>query len=238
MKMAACGRKAGRATMLIPAISALFALPAVAQTTLPEVVVTDRRGTPLNTESPADSASFLGLTPRETPATVEVIDKETIRARGYRSVTDAVQGAVGVTAGDAPGAPANFSMRGYSFRQVNTLYNGIKTGPSSMTSRVMDTGNLDRIEFLKGPASLMSGEGATGGAINYVTRHRTRGRSKTKLTCPTARSIRYAPGSARAAARRYRDSTTASTSTARRPAASSTTPTARTGTFPPRWTFG
>jgi iron complex outermembrane receptor protein len=39
-----------------------------------------------------------------------------------------------------------------------------------MTSRVMDAGNLDRIEILKGPASLMSGEGAIGGAINFVTK--------------------------------------------------------------------
>ena len=69
-----------------------------------------------------------------------------------------------------PGAPASFSMRGFSFSQLNTLYNGIKIGPPSMTSRVMDTGNLERIEFLKGPASLMSGEGAAGGAINFVTK--------------------------------------------------------------------
>ena len=34
----------------------------------------------------------------------------------------------------------------------------------------MDTANLDRVEILKGPASLLSGDGATGGAINYVTK--------------------------------------------------------------------
>ena len=45
-----------------------------------------------------------------------------------------------------------------------------------MTSRVMDVGNLDRIEFLKGPASLMSGEGASGGAVNFVTRQPHRGK--------------------------------------------------------------
>jgi iron complex outermembrane receptor protein len=39
-----------------------------------------------------------------------------------------------------------------------------------MTNRIMDTYNLDRVEILKGPASLLSGEGATGGAINYVTK--------------------------------------------------------------------
>ena len=93
-----------------------------------------------------------------------------IRNRGFRTTTEAAQGAVGVTAGDAPGAPGNFSMRGYSFSQINVLYDGIRLGPASMTSRVMDTGNLERIEFLKGPASLMSGEGAAGGSINYVTK--------------------------------------------------------------------
>ena len=126
--------------------------------------------TPLNTETVAESASRLGLTPRETPATVEIVDHQTIEDRGLRTTTEAAEGFVGVTAGDAPGAPATFSMRGFSGSQINTLYNGIKIGPSDMTSRIMDTGNLEQIEILKGPASLLSGEGATGGAINYVTK--------------------------------------------------------------------
>jgi iron complex outermembrane receptor protein len=129
-----------------------------------------RNTTPLNTNVIAESASRLGLTPRETPATVEVIDQQTLKDRGLRTTTEAAQAAVGVTAGDAPAAPASFSMRGFTESQINTLYNGIKIGPSGMTGRIMDTGNLDRIEILKGPASLLSGEGATGGAINYVTK--------------------------------------------------------------------
>ena len=126
--------------------------------------------TPLNTNVVADSASRLGLTVRQIPATVEVIDKQTIEDRGLRTTTDVAQAAVGVTAGDAPGAPASFSMRGFTGTQINTLYNGIRVGPSEMTSRIMDTANLDRVEILKGPASLLSGEGATGGAINYVNK--------------------------------------------------------------------
>ena len=54
-----------------------------------------------------------------------------------------------------------------------------------------------------------------------------RARSKTRCSSPTTRSTRGAPASARAAARRSRGSTTASTSPARRPTASSTTPTPR-----------
>lgn len=126
--------------------------------------------TPLNSNAVAESASRLGLTVREVPATVEVISAETIREQGYRTVSDVAQGAVGVTAGDNPAEPAAFSMRGFTNSQINTLYNGIKIGPQNMTSRIMDTANLEAVEFLKGPASLLSGEGASGGAINLVTK--------------------------------------------------------------------
>src|SRR5262249_35949350 len=118
----------------------------------------------------ATSATRLGLTLRETPASVDVINQRTMQDQGYRTNTEVAQGAVGVLSVDAAGAPAGFSMRGFEFSQVNVLYDGIKIGPQSFVSRVMDTVNLDRVEFLKGPSSLMSGDGAIGGAVNYVPR--------------------------------------------------------------------
>jgi iron complex outermembrane receptor protein len=126
--------------------------------------------TPLNTNVIAESGSRLGLTPRQIPATIEVIDKQTIQDRGLKTTTDVAQAAPGVTAGDAPGAPGAFSMRGYSFSEINILYNGIKVGPQGLTSRIMDTANLEQVEFLKGSSSLLSGEGATGGSVNFVTK--------------------------------------------------------------------
>ena len=162
-------------TLLALAMLLALSAPVGAQTRLPEVRVDAKRDTPLNNDTRTDSASLLGLTPRETPATVEVINRATMEALGLRTITEAVQGAVGVTAGDGPAEPAGFSMRGFTNSQINTLYNGIKIGPQNMTSRVMDTGNLERIEILKGPASLMSGEGAAGGAVNLVTRKPHRG---------------------------------------------------------------
>ena len=74
--------------------------------------------TPLNTNAVAESASRLGLTVRETPATVEVISAETMREQGYRTVSDVAQGAVGVTAGDNPAEPSAFSMRGFTNSQI------------------------------------------------------------------------------------------------------------------------
>ena len=130
---------------------------------------------PLNTNGVASSASRLGLTVREIPATVEVIDQQTIRDGGYRTTTEVAQATVGLTGGDGPAEPGAFSMRGFTNSQINILYNGIKIGPQNMTSRYMDTANLDSVEILKGPASLLSGEGATGGAINFVNKQPTSG---------------------------------------------------------------
>ena len=144
--------------------------PAIASAPPKPVAPAAAAQTPLNSNAVAESASRLGLTVRQTPATVEVISAETMREQGYRTVSDVAQGAVGVTSGDNPAEPSAFSMRGFTNSQINTLYNGIKIGPQNMTSRITDTANLEAVEFLKGPASLISGEGAAGGAINFVTK--------------------------------------------------------------------
>lgn len=128
----------------------------------------------LNLESPSTTSSRLGLTLRQIPASIEVIGQQTILERGFRSISEAIEGATGVTVGDAPGDPANFSMRGFTNNQIRLLNDGLMTGPANMTSRPRDTWNLDRIEILKGPASVLYGEGAIAGAINFVTKRPVR----------------------------------------------------------------
>ena len=167
------------------ALAAAFPLRAqTTASTLPDVVVTGAASSPDSTaplEQPATSASRLGLTVRETPASVDVVPAAVLAERGLRTVTEAAQAATGVLAGDFPAEPSAFSMRGFANSQINTLYNGIKVGPPNMTSRVMDTANLERVEFLKGAASLMSGEGATGGAVNFVTKAPHQGPVRTEV---------------------------------------------------------
>jgi iron complex outermembrane receptor protein len=137
--------------------------------------------TPLNTNVVATSASRLGLTVFETPASVEIVTQQQMQKEGYRTTTETAQGAVGVISGDAAGAPAGFSMRGFTGSAINILYNGIWIGPQGITSRVMDSANLDRVEFLKGPSSIMSGLDAIGGSVNYVNKQPTTGAIKNEL---------------------------------------------------------
>jgi iron complex outermembrane receptor protein len=136
---------------------------------------------PLNTGVVPEIASRLGLPVREIPATVEVVDQRTMQEQGYRTTAETANGAVGVLSVDAAGAPAGFSMRGFSFGEVNVLYNGISTGPQSITSRTMDTASLSQVEFLKGPSSLMTGLNAIGGSVNYVSRQPTSGPVQNEL---------------------------------------------------------
>jgi iron complex outermembrane receptor protein len=147
----------------------------------PAPSATEVARTPLNSDVVATSASRLGLTVREMPASIDIVDQQMMREQGYRTTTETAQGAVGVLSGDAAGAPAGFSMRGFTGGAINTLYNGIWIGPQDITSRVMDTSNLDRVEFLKGPSSLMSGLDAIGGSVNYVTKQPTSGAIKNEL---------------------------------------------------------
>ena len=181
-------------------ISCLWAVPVLqAQTVvaIQRVEVIGEHEKQADLERNSQSASRLGLSLRDTPAAIEVLDQTLLKQRGLRSVTEAAQGVVGVLAGDFPAEPAAFSMRGFANSQINTLYNGIKIGPPNMTSRVMDSGNLERIEFLKGPASLMSGEGAIGGAVNLVTRMPESGpiRSEARLSGGSFNTVRAGVGS-------------------------------------------
>jgi len=115
--------------------------------------------------------SRLGLTVRQTPATVEVIDKQVIEDRGLRTTTDVAKAATGVTGGDAPGAPAIFSMRGFGRRPDQHALQRHLDRPVDHdgTSDGHRQSRPGRDLEGAGPRCL-SGIGATGGAINYVTK--------------------------------------------------------------------
>jgi iron complex outermembrane receptor protein len=133
------------------------------------IIVTGQREAPLATET--DTGSRLGLTGLETPAAVSVVDGDDIRARGDMSVVGAVTRAVGVTTSANPGnGDTALAMRGFAGQDsVLQLYDGIRLFPTSGTITFPnDPWNIQRIEVLSGPASVLYGQGAMGGAINII----------------------------------------------------------------------
>src|SRR5690606_15188516 len=59
------------------------------------------------------------------------------------------------------------SMRGFGGNSVSLNYDGVHQ-PSTMVTRNYDAFAFERIEVLKGPSSVLYGEGALGGSINLV----------------------------------------------------------------------
>ena len=117
-------------------------------------------------DTPSETGSRLGLTPREIPGSLELVTQATIQSRGHRTVQEAVASAVGVTVGDHPADNSSFTTRGFTQTQVPVFYEGARI-PVAMAFP-MDAWNLERLEVLKGPGSSLYGEGAVGGTINFV----------------------------------------------------------------------
>jgi iron complex outermembrane receptor protein len=59
-------------------------------------------------------------------------------------------------------------MRGFTGNQITVLRNGLYIGPSNMTTRDQNSFNVGSVEILKGPASVLYGQGAIAGAVNVV----------------------------------------------------------------------
>jgi iron complex outermembrane recepter protein len=118
----------------------------------------------------AETGSRIGLRLMDQPVSIDIINHNTMKARGLKSVTEASDNLVGVISGESPAEPSSFSMRGFSRDSVNILRDGISTGPASIMMRPQNTFNLEKVEILKGPASLHHAAGTASGAINIITK--------------------------------------------------------------------
>ncbi len=153
-------------------IAALTATGLHAQeTVLKKVSVYGTEEAQLGLTVPARTSSRLNMTPLQTPASVDVISSETIRSRGQNSVAEAVsQNGVGVTTFSSPIFGSAYASRGFAGNNsVMQLFDGTRLylGIGNITFP-FDTWNVERVEVLHGPASVLYGEGAIGGVVNVV----------------------------------------------------------------------
>ena len=120
-------------------------------------------------DEPIKTGSRLGLTARETPASVSVADRAIIEERGAKDTQDVINSMTGVNASANPGYGGYVSYRGFTAGQITQLYNGIGMSYSSAT-RPVDAWIYDRVELIGGPSTFLYGAGAVGGSINYITK--------------------------------------------------------------------
>ena len=121
--------------------------------------------------TPTSAGSRLNLTAMETPASVESLSGELVRARGDQSVQDAVSRSTGISRTGTPGdGGTSLQARGFTGQSsVMQLYDGNRmyTGMGTVTFPV-DTWSVERVDVLRGPASVLYGEGATGAVVNVI----------------------------------------------------------------------
>lgn len=125
---------------------------------------------PLKLDAAATTASRLGITARETPATVTVIDRADIDALGALDTQAVLKTIPGVTYSHQPGAAGSVFYRGFGASSLAQLYNGITVQYDAISARAVDAWLVDHVEAIGGPSSFLHGSGAVGGSINIVTK--------------------------------------------------------------------
>lgn len=126
---------------------------------------------PHTLETPVPTASRLGLSPLETPASVAVLSGDTIRGLGTQTLIVAKSLAPGITSSAPMGSGGNIlNARGFTgTNSVKQLFNGMEIyNAGGVVSFPFDPWNVDHIGVLYGPASVLYGTGAIGGAVNVV----------------------------------------------------------------------
>ena len=104
---------------------------------------------------------------RDTPSSVTVIPQQVIEDQGATNVRDIVRNAAGVNFFSSGGNRDEvFSLRGFL---AETFRNGFRDS-GSVSRTETELANIDRVEVLRGPASILFGRAEPSGIINFVTK--------------------------------------------------------------------
>ncbi|MBB3117099.1 TonB-dependent receptor [Pseudoduganella violacea] len=108
----------------------------------------------------------------QTPLAAVSLNRDELMARGAANAGDALRGVPGLAvASDGPQGQ-NPVIRGLKKESIALLIDGMRVNsaqPAGAIASLLSLGLADRLEVVKGPASVLYGAGAMGGAINILT---------------------------------------------------------------------
>ncbi len=117
----------------------------------------------------ADDPSLVKLTQPlvDTPQMISITPQQVIEDRGATSLSDVFRNSSGISlgAGESSWSGTNLSIRGFNAR--NDMY---LDGMRDFGSYTRDPFDLEEVELLQGPSSILFGRGSTGGVVNQVTK--------------------------------------------------------------------
>lgn len=152
-------------TMLASLAAALTGAAASAQSAAEvgdRVVVTGSRAQEMYRVNEVSSGK-LPVAPLLSTQTIQVINSQLIEDQGARDAQDLYRNLSGVSFFSYAGVTAR------GFRQEENFFDGLRGDPYAGFS-VPQLFNIERVEFLKGPAGMLYGPGAPGGLFNYITK--------------------------------------------------------------------
>lgn len=138
--------------------------------TLPAVTVRDQAEVPQTKNNLRVTNSNVGKGNqelRDIPQSVTVQTERLIDDRNLDDFREVLRTTAGVTFQAGETGEEDIRLRGFSLGQAGDIYtDGLRDG----TLYERDTFNNDRIEVLKGSASMLFGKGSTGGIVNQVSK--------------------------------------------------------------------
>jgi len=104
---------------------------------------------------------------RDIPQSVTVMTEKLMDDRNLDTFKEALKNTAGISFLAAEGGEEDIRLRGFSLQATGDVF---VDGVRDPAFYERDTFNLDRLEVLRGSASMLFGRGSTGGAVNQVSK--------------------------------------------------------------------
>ncbi len=151
-----------------PTPAAAAASAPVAETTMRPISVKAKVETDANSVRATTTTIGKGTQElRDIPQSVTVITERLIEDRRIDTLKQALHQTAGVTFQAAEGGEEDIRLRGFSLAASGDIYVDSLRDPAFYER---DTFSFDRIELLRGSASMLFGRGSTGGVVNQVSK--------------------------------------------------------------------
>ncbi|AHF86908.1 ligand-gated channel (plasmid) [Rhizobium leguminosarum bv. trifolii WSM1689] len=108
----------------------------------------------------------------ETPRSISVTTEKEIEQRGAQTVIEAVRYSAGVTTGTSGFDPRfdQIYIRGYNATTVGDYRDGLRQPYINYGTFRTEPYQLQRVEVIKGPVSVLYGSGSPGGLVNKISK--------------------------------------------------------------------
>jgi catecholate siderophore receptor len=133
---------------------------------IPAVTITGARQlAPAYHATTATSATKVDAPLRDIPQTINVIPQQVLRDQGVRSMQDALKSVPGIGFSHGDGQRDEVKIRGFT-----AIADQFIDGMRDDALYFRDLSNIDQVEVIKGPASVLYGRGSSGGLINRISK--------------------------------------------------------------------